>query len=398
MKIIFIGSVIPSEETGKFLGCSIAGNKMQLGVINGFSKLLNDVNKFSVLSSYPIASYPTEKKVFIGKKVFSTKFSKIVSIPFINLPYLKSLTQQLFFTVFLLKSILTNGIKDTAIITYNAYIEVSWPVLFISRLSKIPVFCLLADPPLPSVKYKGITKTLSKLYFNSTRLSIKLYDGLIVLNENAHKYFGGNLPLLTIHGGISQTDYAMNLSMEKTNSNIKTILFGGALIEPNGIEPLLKAFHRVRRNDVKLVICGNGPLKHKVIKQASIDNRINYMGTIDNEEFLSLQKKVDFLINPRPVDNSICKVTFPSKIFEYLMSGTPVLSTKLDCLVDGYSEYLNFIGDEERAMATDINEVLEMDSSILTHKADKAKVYIYHNKNWDIQTKMMYDFIKSNLG
>lgn len=397
MNLIFVGSVIPVEEIGKYPGCSVAGNKMQLGLINGFSKLLKNKHRLNVFSYYPIAPFPSGKKLFFFKKIYITKSTQIISIPFINLPFVKIFTQQLSFFFSIMSLILSKKGKDTSIITFNAYIDISWPTQLISRFFNIPIFCLLADLPLPSVKYKGLKKSLSRFFFKSTRSSIKRYNGLIVLNENAHKYYGENIPHLTIHGGIDPTDYNLHKAeIKQRKSEIKSILYVGALIEYNGIKTLLNAFQKINNKKIELIIYGDGPLKNFVIEQTALDQHIKYMGTINNKELLAIQKEVDFLINPRPVDDFISKVTFPSKIFEYFMSGTPILSTKLDCLKDGFSEYINFIDDNEEKMSQNISEILDMSYSALLDRASKAKEFVLQNKNWDIQTDKIYEFIFQN--
>ena len=361
--LLFIGSVIPANELGTYTGFSVAGNKMQLGLLNGMANN-SDVNSLEIISYYPVASFPKERKIIFKYRLFPIGKLKIINIPFINLPFIKIFTQQLSILISIVYSLIHGRIKNKIIITYNAYIEISWPSLLIAKFFNIPIFCLLADLPIPSVKYTGLNSNLSGLFFKSTKVAITKYNGLIVLNNNAQKLFAPKLPFLTIHGGINLNDYLhleKKYDSKKNPQKIKTILFVGALIDYNGVESMLKAFNKVVKDDVNLVIYGSGPLQSLVESYATKDKRIVYKGQTDNESLLTIQKHSDFLINPRPVDSFISKVTFPSKIFEYWMSGIPILTTRLECLTEDFSSYLNFVSDNPEDMALDINSYLQMD-------------------------------------
>ena len=59
------------------------------------------------------------------------------------------------------------------------------------------------------------------------------------------------------------------------------------------------------------------------------DKRIHFGGVIPLSEVIEKEIQATILINPRPVDQEFTKYSFPSKIMEYMSSGTPVLTTKL---------------------------------------------------------------------
>lgn len=395
MNIIFLGSVIPQELCYKYPGASVAGNKMQLGVLSGLQKELG-ADKLSVLSYYPIAAFPGGKKLFIGRNKFVINGLTIQSISFLNLPIVKLIHQQISFLSNLLFKVMFNR-KNTAIITFNAYIEVSKPALWIAKLFKIPVHCLLADLPLASVKYKGLKGMLSGMFFQSTKKAIQSYDGLFVLNRESRNEYAKNLPFLSIHGGvtgeITHQENADNL-IPKRESDCVYILYVGALIEYNGIRTMLEAFSGLSQSNVRLLIYGNGPDRNVVEDFAEKDARIKYHGLLDNSKVVALQKQVDFLINPRPANDYISKVTFPSKLFEYWMSETPVLSTRLNSLVSDFPEHVNFIGDDVAGMSEDLNSYLNQDYKCLKEKAVTAKHYIFERYNWNVHASSILNFIE----
>jgi glycosyltransferase involved in cell wall biosynthesis len=399
MNILFVGSVIPSELCIKHKGNSVAANKMQLGIIQALSKI-PDCN-IKVISTYPIAAYPKEKILGMPKRVFTLPTGeKIVSIPFINIFILKQLSHiiGLFLELFLSKK--SHDSRNSIIISFNAYTESSFPILLFSRITKYHKICLLADLPFNVIQYGGIKKAAHNLHIKTTLSAIKKFDGLIVLNKEAQKRYAPKLPFCIIDGGINVEEYTEQLDFGEFNANIqknRVILFTGALIEYNGINTLLEAIKKIKNKDITFKFYGEGPLTQFIINESLTDERIQYKGLVSNNEILKIQKSSTFLINPRPTNEPVSLVTFPSKILEYMMSGTPILTTRLNGLVDDYADYLFFIGDDSTSMARDIEKVLMFDDELLTIRTKLAYKFVKDNKNWDVQVKTIYNFVNTIL-
>ena len=77
MKIVFLGYAVSAEEADILSGCSVAGNKMQLNVLNGFAKN-NSVN-LNTVTIYPVAAYPKEKRIFFFGRNFKN-FAEFLSL------------------------------------------------------------------------------------------------------------------------------------------------------------------------------------------------------------------------------------------------------------------------------------------------------------------------------
>jgi hypothetical protein len=139
MNILFIGSVIPSELCIKYTGASVAGNKMQFGLLQALSSIRN--SNVEVLSTYPIATYPSEKVFGMKKKTFSLgNATKIISVPFINVFLLKQISQMVGLSMGIIRWKKLHNSKENIIICYNAYPEWSCPVLIFSKIFKINMF------------------------------------------------------------------------------------------------------------------------------------------------------------------------------------------------------------------------------------------------------------------
>ncbi len=397
MNFLFVGSIIPSELTKKYKGSSVAGNKMQLGIIQGLSKL-PDCN-IHVLSTYPIASFPKERVLFMRKSTFSLSTGeKITSIPFINIFILKQFTQIIGLFLGLVQFKKSYGLKNSLILTFNAYPEWSFPVMLFSRIYEIKKICLLADLPIHKTRIRTIRQFVGELQSRTTFLMLKKFDGLITLNEEAQKKFAPHLPFCSIDGGIVLNDYQKPLAFGGSqDDNEYVILFTGALVEYNGIANLVLAIKKIKEKNLKFIFYGEGPLTQMIINESIRDSRICYCGSVPNTEILSIQKKSSFLINPRPTKNLLSQITFPSKILEYMMSGTPILTTRLNGLVNDYKDFLFFIGDEPETMAVDIVKALSIEKDILISRSQLAYKFVSENRTWDIHARTIYNFSKDLL-
>lgn len=390
MRILFLGYIDNPEKIVNTKGTSVAGNKMQLNVIKGINK--HDV-KIDVISIKPTAPFPLEKYVFVKKKqIIIDNNINVLQIPFVNIPFVKQLYQ--IRNVYKWASRYIEENPDTVILTYNMYPQVGNPAVTLKKKYGVKVVSLLADLPIDSASKRNIIDNyFRKIFDNRTKKNIKQADKLIVLNENAQKRFAPNVPFIVVEGGVNPEEFAF---VEKSNifdDGKKHIIYGGALSEYSGIKDLIEAMNYVVDSDIVLDIYGNGDLKEYV---EGVDNsRIVYHGSVANKEMLSLQKSAWLLVNPRPVDNPISQVTFPSKVFEYMMSGTPALITRIDGMKNEYEKYLYLVeSNTPRELGQMINRIAMNSVKDLQTRAQAAREFVLNEKNWSIQTLHMVDFIK----
>ncbi len=401
MNILFIGAVIPDEICSKYKGNSVAGNNMQLGIIQGLSKI-PECNVY-ILSTYPIASFPKEKILGMRKKkLYLSTGELIISIPFINIFLFKQFTQIFGLIIELFRWKKTHNSRNSIIVCYNSYPEWAFPIIFASWIFKIKKICILADLPFFILKEGLIKHTIRKIQSKLTLSTIKKFDGLIVLNKEAHKKYAPQLPFCIVDGGINISKFMPpknfgGINPNNLSNNKKVIIFAGALDEHNGITNLLKAIKEIENRQVIFRFFGEGSLKQDIIAESLKDERIEYNGFVPNNEILKIQANSSFLINPRPINKPLSEVTFPSKILEYMMSGVPILTTRLNGLIDEYQDYLIFINDAPLLMAKDIEQALLMDEELLISRSKLAYKYIIENKNWLIQAKKIYNFLDEFL-
>lgn len=388
MHIVYLGIMTRPEDIGKIGETSIAGNKFQYNLLKHLSCI--DGVKLDIISFHPFKAPHKSKKLFIRttkEKIFDNV--NLWQVGYINLPIIKQLILP-WKTLARLKKTVA---KSSLVMAYDMYPTQGIPLSRIKKKVNGRTVCLLADLSIGGVnKQRGINRFLRRLFDRSTLNNIKKCDKYIVLNENVAKTYAPHAKYLVVDGGVEPTEFENNEN--NWNGKTQNIVYTGALVEYSGIMNLVKAFSYIERNDIFLDIYGEGVLRPIIQEIAKNDPRIRYHGTVTNPEALKAQQTSWALINPRPVDNSIAKVTFPSKIFEYLMSGRPVASTMLNGFSSDYDDLLIWINDDSpQGLAQAILKMSETDNSDLTQMANNAKTYLIHNKTWKINAEKIHYFL-----
>lgn len=394
-KILFLGYVVTPEEANIASGASVAGNKMQWNVIKNLSQI-RDV-EIDCVTVPPRAAFPHDKKVFCkSEKVEIIKNVMSYRISFCNLPVIKQFWQ-IITTYKTAKRLITEKNIDV-VLCFNLFPQIGVPMRWIkNRFRQLETVCLLADLPIDdNTKRKGLSSWLRSLMEKSTWKSMEVCDKYIVLNKHVIEKYLPNKPYVVVEGGVSDENIKKyDIPVKKGEE--KNILYCGALTEYNGVLNLIQAMDLLDDTDIILDIYGDGYLRKEVEDAAEKNCRIRYFGRISNEEVMKKQKEAWLLINPRIVDDPIAQVTFPSKTFEYLLSGTPVLTTKLNGYDEEYLENMYISeNDSSSAISDAVRKISTFSKEDLNKKAEAAKVFAKEKKNWKVQTMKIEQFIGGN--
>lgn len=114
------------------------------------------------------------------------------------------------------------------------------------------------------------------------------------------------------------------------------IYFGGSLMKKYGVYELIEAFNQLKMKDLKLVLAGH----HKESNLSALINNENilFLGSVSYAKNLNLEHYALCCINPRPLMPEIDELSFPSKVLEYLASGSITISTMNPLLEKYYSD------------------------------------------------------------
>ena len=186
-------------------------------------------------------------------------------------------------------------------------------------------------------------------------------------------------------GGVTEREIAETKIFPPEEHNNSEILYTGALEEYNGIRAMIEGFLKLERSDLTLVICGDGALAPYVREMADKHENIIYKGRLPHGEITALQSKCGLLISTRPTDAFALRLTFPSKMIEYMLSGTPVLTTRLNGLTEEYDGKLFFVGQTAEEISQGISDFFDLSieeryerAALAREFVEKKKTYTYH--------------------
>lgn len=237
----------------------------------------------------------------------------------------------------------------------------------------------------------ALKKIQVKLYSWYIHKAYKDLDYYVLLTEKMK----GRIPCIGQNYCILEGTYSGKKEeiIDEANKE-KVIMYGGGLYDFENIRTLIGAFNRIKDKESKLFLYGNGPLV-ELVKEASDKNeRIKYGGVLTHDKFLNHIKQAYLLINPRQ-PSAIGDYTFPSKIMEFMASGTPTLMYKVGGIPDEYYEHcIELKGYSEEELALSIDRALEMSSEELNHIGLDASQFILEQKNPQKQIEKIVKMIE----
>jgi len=148
-----------------------------------------------------------------------------------------------------------------------------------------------------------------------------------------------------------------------------------------------------------LHLYGDGEYEETLKKICNSNQSIRFFGIKENTYIIEQEIKASVLVNPRPSFDEFTKYSFPSKIMEYMASGTPLLTTKLAGIPVEYFDYLYLLLDESiEGFKKEIVNLYNKTNQELNLTGLKAKEYVLKEKNNIIQAKNIISiFNKYNI-
>lgn len=391
MKILYFGHVSPKKIVKKSSAVSIAGNNLEIGMLEELTKIYD--KNLSIFSVLPFASFPKSSNVFVKKEEYFENNISIKTIPFVNILFFKQIMIMLSVTLIILKELLTSKEK-LAVMTYNAPTIYALPIMFISKVLRLKILkiCLVVDIPIMFQKKKGIREFARILENNFGLKLFKKYDGMITLVENTVTNFTDLDKYLVINYSPAKT-ISSGTNKIKLDTNKINLTFTGAVEEYYGIKEMIHSM-KYLGSEYRLNIFGSGTLDDYVKDQSLMDERIIHHGRVAHDVSIDAQIQSDLLLLVR-TDKLLNKFGLPSKVIEYLSSGTPVITNKIESVPSELYKYLNTYNEiTGKSISDKVKHVLsDQEYKIRKNKADLAKEFISVNYNWEIQSKKMQEFI-----
>jgi glycosyltransferase involved in cell wall biosynthesis len=403
MNLIYFGTICSSETFAELQARSrvrtgVAAHIFESLFIKGFSAI--DELRLKVCTYLPIAPFPSGCLFCWGsKKDHLTGNITTTVLPAINLKILKQLCYTVA-TFFILLSWLIRNRKERqkAIIIYSIYLPVTIPVVFLARIFECHSTAIVPDVPRLMNSYTettGVNRLLIPLFVRLTTYFEALFDSYVFITEQMNEDLNKKRRSYVVVEGMVDTDDSGFLAGVAAKK--KAVMYAGTLYRKFGVAALLKGFMAIRNPEIELWLFGEGDMTEEVRQCAAKDKRIVFFGSRPRSEVLRHEREATLLVNLRPIEEEFVKYSFPSKTTEYMLSGTPVLTTRLPGIPKDYDEFLYYLDSiEEQRVADAIIDILSKPQAELDHFGKKSAEFVLRHKNCYVQTRKIYDLLWGN--
>lgn len=394
MKILFCGSfytpaILSAMQSKHAIG--FANDLLQKSYLKGLSMNHQDVYACTLPN---VASCLSEGDIYQKQEYANLYGIHSCSLPFFNIPVLK----HYFKYKTLIHKIQSDKRDYDLFLAYDLDVALLAAARFVKK--RYPTWkVVFIIPDLPG--FTGATSKLVNILTLLTEwISKRCYnsvDGFVYLSKYMKDYLKLTQNSVVIEG-IYNDDTLLEYDAKSNigDANSKVIMYAGAMSERNGVLMLIEAFEYMNSPNSQLILCGDGPLRDKILSMAKIDSRIKFMGNVAHEQVLEYYRFADLLVNPRPPKEDFTRYSFPSKTMEYFASATPVMMYRLSGVPEEYYKHcVIFTADTFIEMANQIQDFFSINRDVRIEIGRKAREFIMKNKRPYNQVKIMLDFVDS---
>ena len=372
--ILWIGSLLKIKDLENGLTASTAAVRWQTGLAGG----VLDANIPIFCINKPSGLYWPHGPLVLGRK--SPRFFRGINgkeIRFLNIPKIRSS---------LMASAYSRSLKNTI----REYKYPKAAVFFNITVQNVNIFNQLKHKHnIPCVILAADMPATNSIDFEIYRKACNEADGVVYLSRGEYI----NSPIknkIHLDGGISSQ------TLEQRLDNLPDakpyLMYTGAFEEYCGVNLILDALD-LATNNLRLVICGKCRNKD-LLTRFKNNPRIDYRGFVSEEELEHLSQHALGFVNSYLPSAPECKGKFPSKLFEYLSYGRPVISTLTTGISPEYEEILHIVNDEDASqMALQFNAVYELYETDDTSQIEKNRVFL-ESKTWEHQTDRFLNFLE----
>lgn len=254
---------------------------------------------------------------------------------------------------------------------------------------------VLIVPDLPQFMDMGMNRvktTLKWLDWQYIRRAIRKVDRFVLYSVHMAEFLHLKPETYCVLEGSINPEDVLEETPEKPENTV-AVMYSGVTDLRYGLPELLDAFALLEGEQYRLWITGSGNAVPLIQERARQDRRIRYLGYLPSRRDLLLkQKEATMLINVRKPDEPASAYCFPSKLFEYMVSGNPVLSFRIPGIPEEYFDYLVPMEQQTpAAVAESIRRVAYMSAEERDALGSRCREFVLREKNKDVQARRLLE-------
>ena len=403
MKIFYCGSVCGGDVFNKTVAeskvkPSASAQNFETALIKGFSAC--DGVEVTVASAESVAAFPNGNRLFLKKRKDRLTSDITADIgPAINLPYIKNVCHANGTAALFRRWLKTcKADEPKCAFLYGLYPGVAKKMLNECRKSGCSIFAVITDVPATMFTYTKSKNILKRLFSGSYRnravgLQDK-FDGYVFLTKQMSEAVAPSKPFVVIEAIADSTLFDSLPDVKKAEP--RTVMYAGALYRKYGVDMIVSAFEKTE-NDCELQLFGSGDMESELAEKSKENPRIRYCGRVSRDEILKREREATLLLNFRNGEDEYTKYSFPSKMTEYMLSGTPLFTSRLDGIPEEYYDYVySTSAKDSEQLAREMDEILS-DGEALSEMGRRAREFVMNKKNEKCQAGKIVDFLRETV-
>ena len=388
--LLFVGFLV---EDGLFNDVAKKDSSPQYAAQNYQKSLLKVLGRgrwksFSVFGSVPCSPYPKNKLTVIPPKRWG---EGRISGPVFNLPGVNFVLRMLFFFAYLVFwSCKRRGGK--IVFLYALHTPHVLPLLIARFIWGVKVIVYVPDLPMYmnfGESDGGLKRVLKKLDSKFLLASCNRFDARAVITPAMFDYVDTNNSAVV--DTIVDESFEQGLLLSSEIPNGVNFTYTGGLRDGYGVVEALEYFSKVhvKNKGWNLLVFGAGPLRDVCLHYASLHDNIHFYGQVSIHVARFVQSKSDFLLNLRDPSDNRFNYSYPSKITEYMASGTPVVTTRIAGIPKDLCPYLNFV----ELSLSGLEEMVK-NSEVAIERAAMGKEFLLSSRSINSQFDKLAGLIK----
>lgn len=235
---------------------------------------------------------------------------------------------------------------------------------------------------------KSIGFSVQTLWKNDKIISdYKLPNDMVVYWPN-----GTDVEMFSVD--VSRSDARRELGLVESGN---IALYTGALFDWKGVDTLIASIELLKK-DTKLYIVGGSKTdieEFKIKYPTSINERIIFVSHVSRKDIILWMKAANVLVLPNTGKQKVSLYyTSPMKLFEYMASGTPIVSSRVPSIQEIVDETCVYFAepDNPHSFAVSINEAIE--NVVKSKKLSEASQTRVAKYSWVSRANIITNHIK----
>lgn len=284
--------------------------------------------------------------------------------------------------------------KDIVVFVYSMHSPFMAAACEVKKWLPHAKICLIV-PDLPQymdLQMSRIKKALKKLDWYRMLRYMKKIDKYILYAQPMAKFLRLKEGSWMVMEGSYDSDLRADSACQPSQEKI-SVMYSGVLDKRYGIPELMDAM-QLLDDRYELWLTGGGKDVPMVQERAAQDDRVKFFGYLPSrQDLLNKQAQATMLISPRRDIEEASKYCFPSKLFEYMVAGRPVISCFLAGIPEQYHPYLfELTNATAEEIAHTISQVGAMSEEDRKKAGNQAKDFVLTHKNKFVQARNMAVF------